>query len=72
MYGDCDRWFRHVEEVTAVMMQDISRVCMVAGLTCHVDMTKPQRGKESGHLRRCEFVVAGRTANPPGRALGEG
>ena len=45
VYGDCDRWFRHVEEVTAVMMQDISRVCMVAGLTCHVDMTKPQRGE---------------------------
>ena len=45
VYGDCDRWFRHVEEVTAVMMQDISRVCMVAGLTGHVDMTKPQRGE---------------------------
>ena len=40
--GNYDRWIRHVEEVTGPMVQDISRVCIVAGVGLHVDPSTPR------------------------------
>jgi peptidoglycan hydrolase-like protein with peptidoglycan-binding domain len=41
--GGFDRWTRHVNEVTAPLVQEIGRVCMAGGVGSHVDMTKPRR-----------------------------
>jgi hypothetical protein len=41
--GDYDRWIRHVEEVTAPLVQDIGRVCMAGGVGFHIDPASPRR-----------------------------
>ena len=51
--GGYDRWERHIREVTAPLVQDISRVCMVAGVCTHVDMSKPRQTADTrGSARR--------------------